>query len=59
MVHVVAVATKGQEVVRGVAAVVGDRNQIVADADGRNARTVASARSDHAINPIFGSVDWR
>jgi RNA polymerase sigma factor (sigma-70 family) len=32
---------------------------IVADADGRNQKTVASARCDNAINPIYGSVDWR
>jgi RNA polymerase sigma factor (sigma-70 family) len=32
---------------------------MVADADGRNARTVASGRSDSAINPIFGVIDWR
>ena len=32
---------------------------MVADADGRNARTVASGKSDFAINPIFGAVDWR
>jgi RNA polymerase sigma factor (sigma-70 family) len=32
---------------------------IVADADGRNARTIASGRSDYAINPILGVVDWR
>jgi RNA polymerase sigma factor (sigma-70 family) len=32
---------------------------IVADADGTNARTVASGRSDSALNPIFGSIDWR
>jgi Tol biopolymer transport system component len=32
---------------------------MVADADGRNARTVASGRSDYAINPIFGVIDWR
>jgi Tol biopolymer transport system component len=32
---------------------------MIADADGRNARTVASGRSDYAINPIFGVVDWR
>jgi RNA polymerase sigma factor (sigma-70 family) len=32
---------------------------IVADADGRNARTVSSARGDNAINLILGSIDWR
>ncbi len=32
---------------------------MVADADGRNATTIASGRSDYAINPIFGVVDWR
>jgi hypothetical protein len=32
---------------------------IVADADGRNAKTVASARSDQALNPILGSIDWQ
>jgi RNA polymerase sigma factor (sigma-70 family) len=32
---------------------------MVADADGRNARTVASGRSDFAFNPIFGVIDWR
>jgi RNA polymerase sigma factor (sigma-70 family) len=32
---------------------------MVADADGRNARTIASGRSDFAINPILGVIDWR
>jgi RNA polymerase sigma factor (sigma-70 family) len=32
---------------------------MVADADGRNAKTVASGRSDNALNRIFGSIDWR
>jgi hypothetical protein len=32
---------------------------IVADADGKNAKVVTSARGDNAINPIFGSIDWR
>jgi RNA polymerase sigma factor (sigma-70 family) len=32
---------------------------IVADADGRNARTVSSARRNSAISLILGSVDWR
>jgi RNA polymerase sigma factor (sigma-70 family) len=32
---------------------------IVAGADGKNATTVASAKLENAINPIFGSVDWR
>ena len=32
---------------------------IVADADGRNARTVSSARRNSALGPILGTVDWR
>jgi RNA polymerase sigma factor (sigma-70 family) len=32
---------------------------IVADADGKNARTVSSAKISNAINMIFGTVDWR
>jgi RNA polymerase sigma factor (sigma-70 family) len=32
---------------------------MVADADGRNARTLASGRSAYVINPIFGVIDWR
>jgi Tol biopolymer transport system component len=32
---------------------------MVADADGKNAKTVASGRSDSALNRIFGSIDWR
>ena len=32
---------------------------IVADADGRNAKTVASGKSDQAYSRIFGSIDWR
>jgi hypothetical protein len=32
---------------------------IVADADGRNARTVSSARRNSALGPILGSIDWR
>jgi RNA polymerase sigma factor (sigma-70 family) len=32
---------------------------MIADADGRNARTVSSARGANAINRILGAVDWR
>jgi hypothetical protein len=32
---------------------------MVTDADGKNAKTVASGRSDNALNRIFGSIDWR
>ncbi len=32
---------------------------VVADADGKNAKTVASDKIDNAVNPIFGSIDWR
>ena len=32
---------------------------IVADADGRNAQTVKSAKPGNAVNQIFGSIDWR
>jgi hypothetical protein len=32
---------------------------IVADADGKNAKTVSSAKGDNAINPILVSIDWR
>jgi RNA polymerase sigma factor (sigma-70 family) len=32
---------------------------IIADADGKNAKTVASDRSDQAMNAIYGSIDWR
>lgn len=32
---------------------------IVADADGKNAQTVSSARVDNLINPILVSIDWR
>src|SRR5207244_10819924 len=32
---------------------------IVTDADGRNAKTVASDRSAQVIQPIWGSSDWR
>lgn len=32
---------------------------IIADADGRNARTVSSASGPNAINWIFGAIDWR
>jgi RNA polymerase sigma factor (sigma-70 family) len=32
---------------------------IVADADGKNTQTVTSAKTNKAINAIFGSVDWR
>jgi hypothetical protein len=30
---------------------------MVADADGRNAKTVDSGKCDNAVNMIFGSVD--
>ena len=32
---------------------------IVADADGKNAQTVSSAKADNWINPILVSIDWR
>lgn len=32
---------------------------IVADADGKNTKTVASAKGPNAIDPIYGSIDWR
>jgi hypothetical protein len=32
---------------------------MIADADGRNARTVSSVRGENAINMILGTVDWR
>lgn len=32
---------------------------IVADADGKNAQTVSSAKVDNLINPILVSIDWR
>jgi RNA polymerase sigma factor (sigma-70 family) len=32
---------------------------MVSDPDGRNARTIASSRSDNALNAIFGVIDWR
>ena len=31
---------------------------IVADADGKNAKTIASGKIENAINMIFGSIDW-
>ena len=32
---------------------------IVADADGKNAKTVSSGKLENAFNPIFGTIDWR
>jgi RNA polymerase sigma factor (sigma-70 family) len=32
---------------------------MVADADGRNAKTVSSGKCPNAANMIFGSIDWR
>ncbi len=32
---------------------------VIADADGRNARIIASERTKRISGPIFGSVDWR
>jgi Tol biopolymer transport system component len=32
---------------------------IVADADGRNQKTVAAGKAEYAINPILTSIDWR
>src|SRR5262245_44448660 len=32
---------------------------IVADADGRNAKTIASERANQVSQPIWGSIDWR
>jgi Tol biopolymer transport system component len=31
----------------------------VADANGKNAKRVSSAKSDYALNRIYGSIDWR
>jgi dipeptidyl aminopeptidase/acylaminoacyl peptidase len=32
---------------------------VVADADGKNPRTIASGKSKYATNMIFGPIDWR
>jgi Tol biopolymer transport system component len=32
---------------------------MVADSDGKNAKTIASGRCDNIIKRIFGSIDWR
>ena len=32
---------------------------IVADADGKDPKTVTSAKLENAVNTIFGSIDWR
>ncbi len=32
---------------------------LVADADGKNAKMVKSAKLENAVNPIYGSIDWR
>jgi hypothetical protein len=32
---------------------------IVADADGKNAKTVCSGKNNSVTNRIFGSIDWR
>jgi hypothetical protein len=32
---------------------------MIADRDGRNARTVFSARGEYAINMVLGAIDWR
>ncbi len=32
---------------------------VIADADGRNQRTVASAKANSVLQPIYGSIDWR
>jgi Tol biopolymer transport system component len=32
---------------------------VVADADGKNAKTVASGKGRYAMNVIFGTIDWR
>jgi Tol biopolymer transport system component len=32
---------------------------VIADVDGKNAKTVTSDRSNQALNPIYGALDWR
>lgn len=32
---------------------------IIADADGRNPKTVASAKANNALRSIYGTIDWR
>lgn len=32
---------------------------VVADADGKNARKIASAKSKYAMGMILGTIDWR
>jgi RNA polymerase sigma factor (sigma-70 family) len=32
---------------------------MVADADGKNAKSVSSGKNNSVSNPIFGSIDWR
>ena len=32
---------------------------VIADRDGKNQRTVASAKANSVLQPIYGSIDWR
>ena len=32
---------------------------VIADPDGRNAKTIASEKGRFAINMVFGAIDWR
>jgi sugar lactone lactonase YvrE len=32
---------------------------VIADADGKNSRKIASAKSKYAMGMIFGTIDWR
>ena len=41
------------------AAVESEAFLIVADADGKNPKTIASGKGQFALNMIFGAVDWR
>jgi RNA polymerase sigma factor (sigma-70 family) len=50
---------KKDSIEAGEVGIVTEAFLMVADADGRNARVVASGKGDNALNLIFGSVDWR
>lgn len=50
---------KKEELTPGDAAVETEAFLIVADADGKNQKTVTSAKADSALKDIYGSIDWR
>jgi Tol biopolymer transport system component len=57
--HPALLILKGDRLLAGDLGIPTEWFLIVADANGRNAKTVCSAKCDNALNFVFGGMDWR